>query len=147
MGPLRGDAVNLVVSVEPSHELRQLLERIEHQLAQLTKELKNMANELDTVIADLNANTNTVATRIDNLIAALSAAGTAPTPEQLAELGAISSHLKALGSDPANPVPSPAPPVSQRAATIPPAVAQVTAPASSSDTPTGEMPPIKPSAA
>lgn len=101
-----------------------------------------MANELDAVIASLNANTNTVATRIDNLIAALAASGQAPTPEQLAELNTISDHLKALGADPANPVPDPRPPVSQRAPVQAIVTPQVPV-ASSSDTPTGEMPPLK----
>jgi uncharacterized coiled-coil protein SlyX len=77
--------------------------------------------DLNSIIADLNANTNTVAAKQDKLIAeiaALTAAGQPATPEQIAQLQAISDHLKALGADPAAPVP-PVPPV----LTAPPAPA------------------------
>ena len=132
MEPMRrgGIAVSIAIEVNASPELRALLESIELHLAHLRQELRqglrHMANELDTVIADLNANTNAVATRIDNLVAALS---NVATPEQLAELGAISSHLKNLGSDPSNPVPAATPSVSQRAAPIAPATTTAPMPA------------------
>lgn len=64
-----------------------------------------MANAIDDLVTSLNDNTNLVAARIDRLITAV---GNNVTPEQLAELTAISDHLKALGQDPANPVPTPA---------------------------------------
>lgn len=65
---------------------------------------------LEDLITSLNDNTNAVATHLDKLTAELAAAGQAPTAGQLATLQAISDHLKALGSDPANPVPA-TPPV------------------------------------
>lgn len=66
-----------------------------------------MASQLDTLIQSLNDNTNAVSARSDKLISEL---GDAATPEQIAELQAVSDHLKALGQDPENPVPAaPAP--------------------------------------
>lgn len=64
-----------------------------------------MGTQLDTLITNLNDNTNAVAARIDRLIAQL---GDVVSPTQLAELQAVSDHLKTLGQDPGNPVP-PAP--------------------------------------
>ena len=64
-----------------------------------------MASQLDTLIQALNDNTNAVSARIDKLISEL---GDVVTPAQLAELQAVSDHLKTLGQDPQNPVP-PAP--------------------------------------
>lgn len=64
-----------------------------------------MADKFDDLIAAFNDGTNAVAARIDRLTASL---GNNATPEQLAELTAISAHLKELGQDPANPVPTPA---------------------------------------
>ena len=66
-------------------------------------------SKLDDLISSLNDNTNAVAARLDKLGTELAAAGQAPTEAQLGELQAISDHLKALGADPANPVPAPAP--------------------------------------
>lgn len=65
-----------------------------------------MASQLDAFIAALNDNTNAVSARIDRLIAQL---GNVVTPAQLTELQAVSDHLKALGQDPTNPVPTPPP--------------------------------------
>lgn len=62
-----------------------------------------VANTLDAVIADLNANTNAVSARLDKLIAEI---GDSVTPDQTAALQAVSDHLKALGQDPAVPVPA-----------------------------------------
>jgi hypothetical protein len=67
---------------------------------------------LDDLITALNDNTNAVGTRLDKLTAEIAAAGAAPTPAQLAELQAVADHLKALGADPANPVPAAPPPSS-----------------------------------
>lgn len=63
-----------------------------------------MANTLDTIIADLNTNTNAVSARLDKLIAEI---GDSVTADQAAALQAVSDHLKALGQDPSNPVPTP----------------------------------------
>lgn len=65
-----------------------------------------MATQLDTLIQALNDNTNAVAARLDKLIAEV---GDTVTPAQLTELQAVSDHLKALGQDPQNPVPTPPP--------------------------------------
>lgn len=62
-----------------------------------------VATQLDQIISDLNTNTNAVSARLDKIIAQL---GDAVTPDQLAQLQAVSDHLKALGQDPANPVPT-----------------------------------------
>lgn len=74
--------------------------------------IKNVMADLASIIADLNTNTNAVAARVDQLgteLAAAQVAGTAPTSDQLASLQAISDHLKALGADPAAPIPAPPP--------------------------------------
>ncbi len=65
-----------------------------------------VATQLDQIITDLNDNTNAVSARIDRLTAAIQNQGNTITPDQLAELQAVSDHLKTLGQDPANPVPS-----------------------------------------
>ena len=62
-----------------------------------------VATQLDQIITDLNANTNAVSARLDRIIAQL---GDKVTPDQLAQLQAVSDHLKALGQDPADPVPT-----------------------------------------
>lgn len=83
--------------------LEERLERIEQKL----NALGAITMDLSQVISDLDSNTNLVAAKLDKLIADLQAAqGQAPTQAQLDQLAAISSHLKALGSDPAAPVPS-----------------------------------------
>ena len=74
----------------------------------ITEGFKLMADTINDLITSLNDNTNLVAARIDRLIAALPV-GTVVTADQVAQLQAVSDHLKALGSDPANPVPD-APP-------------------------------------
>lgn len=63
-----------------------------------------MADKFDDLIAAFNDGTNAVAARIDRLIASL---GNNASDAQIAELTAISTHLKELGQDPANPVPTP----------------------------------------
>lgn len=70
--------------------------------------------QLEDLASALDAETNAVAAKIDTLgaeLAAAVAAGQAPKPETLAALSAISDRLKSLGADPAQPIPSPAPPV------------------------------------
>lgn len=76
-------------------------------LLEQNERLIKMALDLNQVISDLNTNTNAVSARLDKLIADLAAAGQAPTAEQLASLQAISDHLKAMGQDPAAPIPAP----------------------------------------
>lgn len=68
-----------------------------------------MATQLDTLIQSLNDNTNAVSARIDRLVATIGNQDNQVTPAELAELQALSDHLKALGQDPQNPVP-PVPP-------------------------------------
>lgn len=88
------------------HELQALKIQSDQQTALLVAILngeRTLSTSLDTVIADLNANTNAVSARLDILIAEV---GDAVTPAQTAALQAISDHLKALGQDPANPVPA-----------------------------------------
>ena len=83
---------------ENSH-YKHILERLTH-----------MANAIDTLRDALRDNTNAVSARIDALIAEIkTSADNTATPEALADLQAISDHLKALGTDPNNPVPTLAP--------------------------------------
>lgn len=88
------------------HELRALRLQGNQQTALLVAILAGeqiVANTLDSVIADLNTNTNAVSARLDHLIAQI---GDSVTADQAAALQSISDHLKALGQDPANPVPT-----------------------------------------
>lgn len=88
-------------------ELRLEVAHVAREVDTLLQRQKRMANKLDDVITALNDNTNAVSARLDKLLAELAASGDAPTPEQIASLQAISDHLKALGADPSNPVPTP----------------------------------------
>lgn len=68
--------------------------------------------QLEDLVTALDAETNTIAAKMDKLSQELAdaiAAGQAPKPETLAALAAISDRLKALGADPAAPIPPPAP--------------------------------------
>lgn len=83
---------------EGAHYLK-ILERLNH-----------MANAIDTLRDQFRDNTNLVAERIDRLIAQIqTSADNTASPETLADLQAIGDHLRALGTDPANPVPALAP--------------------------------------
>ena len=83
--------------------------------------------QLDDIIASLNANTNLVAARLDAVIAQIT---NATTSTQLAELQAISDHLKALGTDPATTAAALSTAPAATAAAI---AAQPAAPAASAD--------------
>jgi len=64
--------------------------------------------QLEDLVTALNDETNAVAARIDKLTQDLKDAirnGQAPKAETLGALSAISDRLKALGQDPANPIP------------------------------------------
>ena len=89
---------------EIHRKLDQILGAVERVERLLVTEGKALM-DLRTVITDLNTNTTAVAARIDRIIAA----GPTPTPADFADLQAISDHLKAMGTDPAAPVP-PLPP-------------------------------------
>lgn len=84
---------------------------VEQKLDLILERLKTMPT-LDDIITSFDTETNVISARLDKLMAELTAAGQAPTPTQLAQLQAISDRLKALGADPANPIPLPATPVS-----------------------------------
>lgn len=94
---------------ELDHRVRMLEERVAH-LTRTLERYEAMALNLSQLIVDLNDNTNAVAARLDKLAADLAAAqGGAVTDAQLEELQAIAGHLKAMGTDPNNPIPSPPP--------------------------------------
>ena len=74
---------------------------------QILERLKLMANQIDALRDQFRDNTNLVAARIDRLIAQIqTSADNTATPETLADLQALSDHLRALGTDPSNPVPT-----------------------------------------
>lgn len=78
-----------------------------HQLGQNILNGVTMGNAaLDALITALDTATNAIAARIAALTSALA---NVATPEQLAELTSIQTHLAALGADPSNPVPDPTP--------------------------------------
>lgn len=81
---------------------------------QILERLKAMANQIDQLRDDLRTNTDAVAARLDTLIAQITAdADNTASPATLADLKVISDHLKAMGTNPSNPVPAlpPAPTV------------------------------------
>jgi hypothetical protein len=106
-------------------ELDRRVHALEGRVTSLTRTLERivaMGLNLSQLIVDINDNTNAVAARLDKLAADIAAAkGGAVTDVQLAELQTISDHLKALGSDPNNPVPSPPPVATAPTASTPPA--------------------------
>lgn len=76
----------------------------------ILERLTSMANAIDTLRDALRDNTDAVSVRIDALIAEIQqSADNTASPATLADLQAISDHLKALGTDPNNPVPNLAP--------------------------------------
>jgi len=69
-----------------------------------------MANQIDALRDALRDNTDAVSARIDALIAEIQATGdNTASASTLADLQAISDHLKQLGTNPQNPVPDLAP--------------------------------------
>jgi septal ring factor EnvC (AmiA/AmiB activator) len=73
---------------------------------QILERLNTMANQIDTLRDALRDNTDAVSARIDALIAEIQATGdNTASAATLADLQAISDHLKQLGTNPANPVP------------------------------------------
>lgn len=82
--------------------------RLEQKLDLILQLQGKTMGQLEDLTAAFDAETTAVAARIDKLGADLQAAisnGQAPKPETLAALAAISDRLKALGTDPANPIP------------------------------------------
>lgn len=71
--------------------------------------------QLEDLAMQFDTETTAIATRLDTLnaeLAAAKAAGAPPDPATLAKLQAVSDRLKALGSDPTNPIPAPVTPAS-----------------------------------
>jgi hypothetical protein len=87
--------------------------RIIEQLHRSTRKIMTAtAQQYDQLIAALNAGTNLVGAHLQKLtdqLAAQRAAGEPATDAQLQSFQAVVDHLMALGADPANPVPAPAP--------------------------------------
>ena len=85
--------------------------RLEAKLDRLLVLQEQTEMTLEELVTAMDAETNAVAAKMDKLsadLAAAHAAGQAPKPETIAALSAISDRLKALGADPATPIP-PAP--------------------------------------
>ncbi len=63
------------------------------------------------LLTAIDAETNRIAAKIDELVAKLGAGGMteAEEAEALASLSAVSDRLKTIGTDPANPIPTPEP--------------------------------------
>lgn len=102
-----------------SSKLLTTLQRIENKLDRLlkfeltfAKEMLIMSDQINAALAklasDFDAETNAVAAKLDALAAALAtsvASQTPVNPAVMAQLQAVSDRLKALGSDPAQPIP------------------------------------------
>ncbi len=75
------------------------------------EELMSQFTEVQELVTAMNTATNAIAARIDKLIARIGDVGM--TAEEATtvktELSELSGHLQALGADPENPVPTPAP--------------------------------------
>ena len=110
--------VHLYLHIEDTPALTEKLDVILSRLGTLQSLERHIMASIKTVealVADLKSNTDAVAAKIDAQTQAIAdlkaqiAAGTPVTQEQLdalsAELQPISDHLKAMGSDPANPLP------------------------------------------
>jgi hypothetical protein len=91
------------------------IERIEYLVrgvvTMLHKEgaqLMAFKQDIDTLVAQINSETDQIASRIDGLAAQLKSGGTSAADQTAitSELTQISTRLKSLGSDPANPIPT-----------------------------------------
>lgn len=95
-------------------QLSEILDAIQssagHETADnktILQRLKDMANTIDKLRDDFRDNTNLVASRMDRILAQITATSdNTASPETLADLQALSAHLKELGTDPNNPVPA-----------------------------------------
>ncbi len=68
------------------------------------------AQNFKDLLAAIDAETTRIATKIEDLLAQLQAGGgmtSAEETEALAGLQTVADHLKTIGVDPANPVPTP----------------------------------------
>lgn len=77
---------------------------------ELFETLEKIMGQLEDLATAFDTETTAVAAQIDKLHAELNAAiaaNQAPDPATLAKLQAVSDRLKALGADPANPIPAP----------------------------------------
>jgi hypothetical protein len=94
-------------------EVLQKLGDLATLVKQLQRGLSNMATKQDfnELVTAVNTATNNIATRIAALEAKIAAGGLTAEEEQgvLMELGSVRTALEALGADPNNPVPEPAP--------------------------------------
>jgi hypothetical protein len=86
-------------------------DRLERKIDRILELQETTNMTLEQLAQDLDTETNAIAAKMDKLsadLAAAKAAGQAPAPETIAALEGISARLKALGSDPAAPIPAPA---------------------------------------
>lgn len=98
-GALRAQLEALTATVSG---LRELLVQVAADVIQV-KNGVTMANaQITQLISDFNSETNAIGARIDRLIAGLTDVA---TPEQVAELRALSDRLTTLGQDPTTPIP------------------------------------------
>lgn len=113
--------VHLYLHIEDSRATTQTLQQILDQLGTLAaqeRHLMKTVSDVQQLVTDLKTNTDAVAAKVDAQTQAIAdlkaqiAAGSPVTQEQLDAIAAglqpISDHLKAMGTDPTNPLP-PAP--------------------------------------
>lgn len=107
---------NIIVAPDP--DLRQQIAAEFKKLHEKVDRLKMLAEETKAIVQEIDAETNKVAERVDTQLKALRdqiAAGNGDTAALQAihdSLAAIPVRLRAIASDPANPVPvDPNPPV------------------------------------
>ncbi len=97
--------------------LTEILKRLEDKIDRvlkielaLAREMIIMSDQINAALAklaaDFDAETNAVAAKLDALAAALASAASPVDPAVMAQLQAVSDRLKALGADPAAPIPA-----------------------------------------
>ncbi len=83
--------------------------RIEEKLDRILSNQEIFMSQYTDLVSALDAETTAIAARIDALTASVAAAVAAGQAPDLTPLQAISDRLKSLGTDPAAPIPAPAP--------------------------------------
>lgn len=98
----------LALSIRIGEEAQKNSESFNQQLKQLEK-IMSTTFDAKAFIAELNAETDTLAAKIDALLAKLGS-GVSLDQSDIDGFTAVSSRLKALGADPADPIPTPVDP-------------------------------------
>lgn len=103
--PLPLDTLWELLQSPPSQLPNRIAVLAMQTLARRIDQLEVQMSQTSDAIAELNAETNSLAGRIDAILASQTSLDTGTATE----LRAVSTRLRGLAADPANPVPAPAP--------------------------------------